>query len=560
MITFKLGHRNLRVSKFNAGVAIGVLWLTILSGVLLLIYLAQHSITQASARLTDQATAYAHLIAEHDRFGFRMADVILRDLADHLTPEDFLQPISSGRKSHILKLLRDHRDRLPGIASFTLINADGIRIVGVVGPDGTDLSDRGYFKANRDGQDFFISNVEDGRASGKPGIHVSRRFAAPDGTFCGSIQLNLSAEDIFFAYYRTLNFGANSSATLRDPQRILISFPKYSLSDGRIQGRDDVGAQITAGLDSGVFKATDPSDGMEKVTAFERLEGTNFYATVSLPTERAMSDADALAWGALLAAGACIIGAVGASMAILRNHALAAARESAEKAHRERQMLIHQLQSVVEEERRSISHEIHDVLNAIAIRVRNDAHGIIKLAASSKPDSIFIEIAERASSISEHTNDLYTQGRALVKRLRPEILDVLGLDQAVDEMIRGYGVAHQNFHFSFQSAGDMSKLESGVSIAAYRLVQEALSNVIKHSGATAVNVSLKHYSEKNLLEIVVEDNGRGYDSSMPSAGIGLVGMRERVAAFQGNLEIRTGVNAGTRVSATIPLQQDNVPA
>lgn len=243
----------------------------------------------------------------------------------------------------------------------------------------------------------------------------------------------------------------------------------------------------------------------------------------------------------------------------MRTRALATARESAEKVHRERQTLIHQLQSVAEEERRSISHEIHDVLNAIAIRVRNDAQGIIKLAASSKPNPTLIEIAERASSISEHTNDLYTQGRALVKRLRPEILDVLGLDQAVDEMVRGYGIAHQNFHFSFQAAGDMSKLESGVSIAAYRIVQEALSNAIKHSGATAVNVSLKHYSERAMLEIVIEDNGRGYDSSMPSPGIGLIGMRERVAAFQGKLDIRTGVNAGTRVSATIPLQYGSIP-
>ncbi|WP_084267465.1 ATP-binding protein [Azohydromonas lata] len=559
MMIFRLGRRDLKISRFNVGIIIGILWLTISVGVALLAYLARHSISQASARLNDQATSYAHLIAEHDRFGFKMADVILRDLADHLTPGDFLQPITFERKAYILKLLRDHRDRLPGIASFTLINEQGIRIVGVVGQDGTDLSDREYFKANRDGQDLFISNVEDGRASGKHGIHVSRRYAAPDGTFCGVVQLNLSAENIFFSYYRTLNFGPNSSSTLRDPQRVLISFPRYTLSDGRIQGRDDVGAQIMAGLDNGVIKAIDPNDGVEKVTAFERLDGTNFYATVSLATEPVMSDATALAWGALLAAGACIIGAVGASTAIMRTHALATARESAEKIHRERQTLIHQLQSVAEEERRSISHEIHDVLNAIAIRVRNDAQGIIKLAASNKPDPTLIEIAERASSISEHTNDLYTQGRALVKRLRPEILDVLGLDQAVDEMVRGYGIAHQGFHFSFQAAGDMSKLESGVSIAAYRLVQEALSNVIKHSGATAVNVSLKHYSEKAMLEIVIEDNGRGYDSSMPSPGIGLIGMRERVAAFQGKLDIRTGVNAGTRVSATIPLQYGSIP-
>ncbi|WP_051243711.1 ATP-binding protein [Azohydromonas australica] len=560
MMTFRFGRRDVRISKVNIGIAIGVLWIAIISGIAFLLYLVKHSIDQASARLSDQATAYAHLIAEHDRFSFRMADSILRDLANHLTPDDFLKPISQERRSHILELLRDHRDRLPGIASFTLINSKGTRIVGVIGQDGTDFGDLGYFKANRDGQELFISNMEDDRASGKPGIHVSRRFSAPDGAFCGSIQLTLSAEDVFFAYYRTLNLGSNSTATLRAPQRLLISFPKYILSEDRIQGRDDVGRQIAAGLDSGVLTFIDPIDHRGKVTAFERLEGTNFYATVSLPTGQAMSDADALAWGAILAACACLVGAIGASSAIVRSHALATARESAEKAHRERQMLVHKLQSVAEEERRSISHEIHDVLNAIAIRVRNDAQGIIKLAASGRQDATLAEIAERAASISENTNDLYTQGRALVKRLRPEILDVLGLDQAVDEMVRGYGVAHQDCIFSFQSAGDMSRLENRVSIAAYRIVQEALSNVIKHAGATAVNVSLKHYSENGLLEIAVEDNGRGYDSTTPTDGIGLVGMRERVAAFHGTLEIRTGVNAGTRIFATISLPQGSPPA
>ena len=95
--------------------------------------------------------------------------------------------------------------------------------------------------------------------------------------------------------------------------------------------------------------------------------------------------------------------------------------------------------------------------------------------------------------------------------------------------------------------------DSNVSIAAYRVVQEALSNVIKHAEASTVNVSMRRDPERHALEITVEDDGRGFDGSVPTAGVGLVGMRERVAAFGGRLDIQASATTGTRVSAWIPL-------
>lgn len=555
MIKLSFGSRDWSVSKFKAGIVITILWTAILSAAGYLVYLGFDSYDKANARLNDQATSYAHLIAEHDRFGFTVTDVILRDMLDFLTNEDFNGTMTTARRAQVLGYLTRHRERLPGIASFTVVGADGIRRIGVAGKDFTDLSDRAYFQACRDGKEFFVSNVEDGRASGKPGIHVARRYTAPDGTFGGVILINLAAEDVFFSFYKSLSLGKNYGTTLRDPQRILISYPKFTLSAAPLKQRDALGALLAGGHDRGSLVATDPADGLEKLVAFERLEGTNFFATVALPTAEALSESRMLAAGAVLAAIICVLGAIGATMAINQNQALAKARDEAEKASAERKMLIRKLNTVVEDDRKSIAIEIHDVLNAMLIRVRLDAQGILSLAARAEPDHVLGEISQRAQSINKHANDLYTQCRGIVTRLRPEILDVLGLEQAVDEMVQNYNGSHPACRFSFSSSGDMANLENSVSITAYRLVQEALSNVVKHAQACTVTVSLRINEAKRSLDVTVADDGVGFDSAGVTVGIGVVGMRERVAVLNGQLSIKSALNTGTEISASIPLDQ-----
>jgi hypothetical protein len=555
MIKLTFGRRDLLVSKFKAGIVIGILWLAILSGAGFLVFLGLDSYDKAHDRLSDQATSYAHLIAEHDRVGFSIADVILRDMLDFLTWDDFNGTMTPERRSKVLGYLRAHRDRLPGIASFTLVGADGIRRIGVVGKDFTNLSDRGYFQACRDGRDFYISNVEDGRASGRPGIHVARRVPAPDGTFGGVILINLSADDVFVPFYKSLNLGKGYGTTLRDPQRILIGYPKYTISAAPLKQRDKLGDRLAAGDDRGVLLTTDPADGLEKLTAFERLEGTNIFATASLPTGEAMAEARKLALGALLSALACILGAMGATSALAKAHALAKAREAAAKADRERQMLIRQLQTVAEEERRSISHEIHDVLNAIVVRVRIDAQGILTLTSQAKLDAVLEEIARRASSITQHANDLYAQGRALVKRLRPENPRRAGARPG--RRRNGSRLRRRSSDMSllvpvFRRNGELGKRRVDRSLPSRAGGAVERGEARKGLGGQCVAHTR---SRKQHAEDRVEDDGQGFDGTAPTAGIGLVGMRERVAAFNGHLEIQSSAKTGTRLVASIPLHK-----
>jgi len=132
------------------------------------------------------------------------------------------------------------------------------------------------------------------------------------------------------------------------------------------------------------------------------------------------------------------------------------------------------------------------------------------------------------------------------------VLDMLGLDGAVEEIVRHYDGARSGCRFTFQANGDFSRLESGVAISAYRMVQEALSNIVKHARATQASVALS--LDEAELRLRIADNGDGFDPAPAPLGIGMVGMRERVYAFNGRIEIDTGIAAGTRISISMPIK------
>ncbi len=136
---------------------------------------------------------------------------------------------------------------------------------------------------------------------------------------------------------------------------------------------------------------------------------------------------------------------------------------------------------------------------------------------------------------------------------------MLGLHGAVEDMLRHYNTNPATCHFEVESSGDFSQLESALAISAYRIIQEALSNVVKHAQAAHAYVSLTLDQENNLLQIEISDDGVGYTvadgdpQTLASAGIGITGMRERVYAFKGTIHVETAPNAGTRIAIELPL-------
>lgn len=258
------------------------------------------------------------------------------------------------------------------------------------------------------------------------------------------------------------------------------------------------------------------------------------------------------------ASGLLACGLLAARMAAGFDTSLQASLRALREADAEKRRLIRKVNGAVEEERKSIALEIHDELNATLIAVRLEAQGIAGLARQELADTAaptakkqrLAAIESKAQSITRLALGLYNSGRTLVRRLRPEMLDMLGLQGAAEEMVRHYNEMHPSCRFRFSAEGDLSKLDGAMAISAYRIIQEALSNIVKHAQASQATVALA--LREGSLHIEVSDNGRGFDPARQAEGIGIVGMRERVAAFEGRFTLHSD-SGGSVLEASLPL-------
>lgn len=233
-----------------------------------------------------------------------------------------------------------------------------------------------------------------------------------------------------------------------------------------------------------------------------------------------------------------------------RTRALQEAIDQLRQADDEKRRLIAHSNALVEDDRRRVALEIHDHLGAALISVRLEASALLARAASRGDD----EVARGARRIATTAESLYASTRNIVKSLRPEVIDTLGLAGAVEELVRGFDQIHPDCRFTFRADPALPELRGEQAMPAYRVAQEALNNVVKHAQATRVVVTLSRELDTGRISLIVQDNGIGFDAAAPGgAGVGLLGMRERVAAVGGELSLRSSRDEGTRVSLTFCL-------
>jgi signal transduction histidine kinase len=202
---------------------------------------------------------------------------------------------------------------------------------------------------------------------------------------------------------------------------------------------------------------------------------------------------------------------------------------------------------VQEEERRNLAREMHDELGQCLNAVKLDAVSICELSKGTQP-----EIERSAASIVEISNHVYEVVRSMMQRLRPAALDALGLRDAVADLVDQWRRRNPGVICGFEAEGDLSGLGELTNITIYRLVQECLTNVAKHSGATHVYVGVARTGAAEV-RATVRDNGRGMALHAKRSGLGLVGLRERVEALRGRLELSGSPGAGVHVTAWLRL-------
>jgi signal transduction histidine kinase len=200
-----------------------------------------------------------------------------------------------------------------------------------------------------------------------------------------------------------------------------------------------------------------------------------------------------------------------------------------------------------EGERRRWARELHDdtLQELAAMRVR--------LAAAQRCDTLE---ASRAivAEVMTRTTAAVESLRALITELRPAALDDIGAAAAVRELCQRVATSSGLDVATTVDLGDEDgRHTADLEDAVYRIVQEALTNVVKHAGATAVTVDVS--SEQGTVEVRIHDDGRGFDVEQPGAGFGLIGMRERVGLVGGQLKVESKPGEGTMIRASLPARR-----
>jgi signal transduction histidine kinase len=202
-----------------------------------------------------------------------------------------------------------------------------------------------------------------------------------------------------------------------------------------------------------------------------------------------------------------------------------------------------------EDERRHLARELHDEVGQALTAVKMD----IGLALRANIEPRVRSALEEAKEITDST----LQGiRDLSQLLHPSMLDDFGLPATLAAHLRGFS---QRTGIRAQ-LGEMitGRMAAPVEVCIYRIVQEALNNVARHSGASACTVSLS--AGDAWIRVIVEDNGRGFGptsvvgSASPRRGLGLIGMRERAQALGGTFAVESPAGGGTRIIAIVPAE------
>ncbi len=199
-----------------------------------------------------------------------------------------------------------------------------------------------------------------------------------------------------------------------------------------------------------------------------------------------------------------------------------------------------------EEERRTIARELHDEVGQVLTAIK------VELAVAQR--SIAAGASAEALGEAQHITDGALQTvRNLAQLLHPAVLDDLGLPAAIDTSLRGLARRHA-LRAELHQTGMTERLPREVELAAYRIVQEAITNVVKHAQARECHVHLTHLPDRLLVE--VEDDGIGFrgDTETVSSdrGLGLVSVRERAARLGGTFNILSAPGQGTRLVVSLP--------
>jgi PAS domain S-box-containing protein len=229
------------------------------------------------------------------------------------------------------------------------------------------------------------------------------------------------------------------------------------------------------------------------------------------------------------------------------------AEQRADELLRQNRSLTRRMFSVQEAERRDLARELHDELGQWLTAIQAEAEAISSSAGIDRDARLAIS----AKAIRDNAAEVHRVVRQMLRRLRPSLLDSLGLTESLQELAAQWTEHRPQISCDLELADDLRSVPEALGITVYRIVQEALTNVAKHSHASSVSIRLRRESGRagkpDSLQLTVADDGRGLNPERLSSGLGLLGMRERVIAADGEFSLQSKPRHGVRIAVRLPL-------
>ncbi len=209
-----------------------------------------------------------------------------------------------------------------------------------------------------------------------------------------------------------------------------------------------------------------------------------------------------------------------------------------------------QMLAIQEEERADLARDLHDEMGPILFAMRMDAEAVRAEAGRAGQAAL----AARAGALEEAVGKLQRHVRTMLRQLRPEGLAETGLELAIANLVTFWRRHHDGIAIHLDTGAAADGFGADADAAIYRLVQEGLTNAARHGGARQVWIAIR--ADAAAVHVTVEDDGVGLSGRGGDAGtadgLGLKGMRERLAALSGSLSLQARGGGGTRLAAAIP--------
>ena len=216
-----------------------------------------------------------------------------------------------------------------------------------------------------------------------------------------------------------------------------------------------------------------------------------------------------------------------------------------ENTRQENRALTQHTLAIQEDERQRLSQELHDELGQSLTAIKVMAGTV----AHPKAD-----INKISSSITSICNHLMNVVRSMMQQLHPLVLTELGLKATLEDLAHHWSERNPELAVIISCHDEVDYLDKSIAIQVFRIIQECLTNVIRHSEAQQVTINLEFQElPKSMLLLKVQDNGQGCNLSLINHGFGFLGMKERVKSLNGDITIQSKIGEGMTLSAWIPL-------